>query len=106
MTLTSAMPIDSDWTTTVPATSAALAARLGQLDVDALASWRRAIAAAASEIADAAGRPWPYGCDPPLVPLLRALGRLAAAAPDVTSRTAGALLDAIDAELRDRSAAT
>jgi hypothetical protein len=90
-----AMPIPPDWICIEPATAGQLAVRLGSFDVAALDEWRLAIAAAGWELAAAAGRSWPFDGNPPLVPMLRALGRLAEAAPDVASAAAGALLAAM-----------
>jgi hypothetical protein len=95
MESTFAMPIPGDWISIELATSAQLAVRLGTFDVAALDEWRLAIAAAGRELAAAACRSWPFDDDPPLVPMLRVIGRLAAAAPDVASSAAGALLAAM-----------
>lgn len=79
------MPIESNWSrwslecvsALHPVRLAAVAAALGQREVEDLLSWGPAINAVAAEVAAQVGRPWPHGPATPVPVLLREIGLMA-----------------------------
>jgi hypothetical protein len=76
---------------TATMTARDFAVSIGSVELDVLRAHHVDLAAVTAELARDAAMEWPWTPDDPTVALLRALARIAIAAPDATSHRATAL---------------